>query len=265
MSLVLIAADSAQAIAISDGRAFTGIEGQKKFLRDDMSKVFPLTPQLCIAATNVGITALFRATRDFVASYSGAQNPFEDVLQFAWTWFDADPQRLDMRATIFGWSERLKRMRVATGARSQGKFQFIEVFPPADHLPIFLAMGKAEESVKVPPEKLAVKGPIWNLYSALNSAAAREPDVGGSTFEYLLQAPEEWLRREAPANSGAPIDRCRCPAWPIFDAAEFRDALAANPPASMDTVEAHIVIRAAIYCGTHYPDKYAALMTQQGF
>src|ERR1035437_113222 len=79
MSLVIVVADSAQILAVSDGRMFTCFGGEKKLFRDDLSKVLPVAPGLCIAATNQGMTTLFEAVKGFVSSYRGTERLFGDV------------------------------------------------------------------------------------------------------------------------------------------------------------------------------------------
>lgn len=140
-------------------------------------------------------------------------------------------------------------MRVVIGVRSE-KWQFTEIFPLAEHVPIHLAMGKADGSVSVPAKDLTVNDPLPVMREALNSAAARDPEVGGRTFEYLLQAPEEWLRRPVPAGSSVAIDRYRVTEWPIFEADKFNGRVKANPPADFDTILGHITASVLIQQST---------------
>jgi hypothetical protein len=136
-------------------------------------------------------------------------------------------------------------MRVVIGVRSE-KWQFTEIFPLAEHVPIHLAMGKADGSVAIPAKDLTVIDALPVLREALNSAAARDPEVGGSIFEYLIQAPEEWLRRTAPVGSSVAIDCYRVSEWPIFEADKLNERLKANPPADFDTILGYITARALI-------------------
>jgi hypothetical protein len=132
-------------------------------------------------------------------------------------------------------------MRVVIGIRSE-KWQFTEIFLLAEHVPIYLAIGKADTSVSIPAKDLTVSDPLPVLREALNSAASRDPDVGGETLEYLLQAPEEFLHRKAPANPSAPVDRWRV--WPAaFEVDKFADRMKACPPADFIEIESHVISR----------------------
>jgi hypothetical protein len=235
MSLAIVVADSAQALAVSDGRMFSCIGGKKKLFRDDCPKVSQVAPRICIAATNQGALLLLEAVMGFVSSYQGTERLFGDVVQFAWNWLDRDSLRMDVAVVIFGWDDRLGRMRVVYGARS-GAWQFSEQFATEDHQPRYVAIGRSESLTGLPPESFSVADPMRVLRETLAAVVSRDSDVGGRVFESLVQAPEDVLRA---------TDRGRV--WPAFDPREFADKLKANPPVDSDAMRAHAQARLLLH------------------
>jgi hypothetical protein len=242
MSLVAIAMDSVQAVAVSDGRMFTAFHGEKKLLRNDASKILQLSPSLCVAATGQGCFLLEGAVWEWFAERppdGESTDPFDDTLNFAWDWLRASPVQYEMRVCAFGWSNARKRMRCATGCRQAGEWQFSEIFPLAQGKPIYAALGKADESVQVSPDSLITDDPLPVLLAALSLKESQDTDVGGKRFEYLLQAPSPFLHR-----SDARPDPWKV--WRIFDPAPFAAALGSNPPAGLDEIASHLAARALL-------------------
>jgi hypothetical protein len=123
-------------------------------------------------------------------------------------------------------------MRIVAGSRSNGAFKLDEILPERDRLPAVVAIGKTGQ-LNVSPEIFAEADPLAVLRERLDFIQAVDPEVGGSRFEFLIQAPRDVLRT-APDHPG------RC--WPILNGYEF----AAGVPADVEDVMSHVACRLAV-------------------
>lgn len=221
MSLAIIACDSAQAIAISDGRVWSEAP-EKRFLRDDMSKVYQIAPRIYVATTGQGTLLLVLAVQAFIASKSGAGEfspSLQDIIFFSGDWLRKEARHKDIAAVFFGWDERQRRMRVLTYIHGDP----VELFQPPSHLPIHVAVGLTESLGTLDPETFAVKNPMQKMREVMAFASSKSPDIGGRTFEFLAQAPPHEIGEIGTGR-----------VWPTFNADEFDSRLNANPPATIN-------------------------------
>lgn len=227
MSLVIIACDSTQAVAVSDGRASTVIR-KKQFLRDDHSKILQLSPDVCVAATGKATVALFIAVKEFVRSWhpgSSFGGLIQDMATFAREWLKINNLSADMVAAFFGWDHQMQRIRLSVCHGGE----LTELSQPNGSLPMHVVLGKTD-GIKLAPDTFAVRDPVRKMREIISEA--RDSDIGHRTFEYCVQAPTRFLNKPMPGR-----------VWPAFDAAGFTERLNANPPAEIDSVMHHVLAR----------------------
>jgi hypothetical protein len=203
MSLVLIACDSAQAIAVSDGRI--SVPRHPRLRIDRWPKVYRLNSHLCMAATGSGTFALFWEVLRFQRRWhagSSLDGMFGDLAAHArrvlTRW--GKPK---IAAAFFGWDQRIRRVRVA--ACHEG--DLMECSQPNSSLPVQLAFGRTD-GIALAPDAFAVRDPAGKMREIIAEAAARDPRVGTRTYSYLVQGPPEAVSR-------------RGRVWPMFNPAKF--------------------------------------------